>query len=131
MEKTNAHRFVDILGIVTYQVSSGKNGKVTAHDYASGTEYPEILSSSPVPLRSYENGKQKVTYDYHEAYPSLTDKEIIKEVETNFARAIETSKTKDINPEAYEAIKMMAEAGLQKRYGITLQNEEDSLGRSM
>ena len=51
-------------------------------------------------------------------------REIVKQLEISFAKGIECSKTKEINPEAYEGIKNMAFAGIEKRYGININNPE-------
>lgn len=122
--RSNAHRFSDSLGIIEYQIKSGKDGQVRGYEYLSSTEYPERLGGNPTPLCAYVDGKKEYTQAYLESYPGKSEQEIVKQLEISFAKGIEFSKTKEINPEAYEGIKNMAFAGLEKRYGININNPE-------
>ena len=120
--RANAYRFNDSLGLITYVISSGKNSPIRAIDYVASSEYPEILSANPAILRNYdEKGYPSVDPNFKDSNPGKTDEEIIREVEQKFAEGVEYSRTKELNPEAYEAVKELVNAGLEKKYGITVQ----------
>lgn len=129
--KNNAHRYLERLGIVTYQESVGKNGVVEVRDYVSSTEYPEVLAANPTVLKKYERGKESITPEFIELFPGKNEKEIYKEIELSFASGVEGSKTKDINPRAYEAVKEQVQKGLEKKYGISPEEPEETHGLGM
>ena len=117
--KTNDYRFINSLGIFTSLLSTGRNGKVEAKEYLANTEYPEVLSAStPLPFREYQDGVRKMNPRFAEYYPGKDEKEIEKEVEQSFANGLDTSKTKEFNPQVYEILKKYVDGAFEQKYGI-------------
>ncbi len=128
---STAFRFTEIPGVITHLSKSGKDSPVKGVEYAANTEYPEVLAANPTPVRIY-NGRDglKMNPEFVSYFSGMEEKDIMEEVEKTFAEGIEHSKTKEINPQAYESIRDLANAGLEKRYGITSQVEEVPQGLS-
>ena len=128
--RTNAHRFLNSLGIVHVSLSKGRRNEAKSNyaDYPADTEYPEVLSTYPNPFMTYENGKPTVTPQYAEYYPGMEEKDVVKEMEINFATGLEGSKTKESNPLAYEALKKIVEENLENKYGIGQKEEGPKMG---
>lgn len=127
---TNSYRFTETLGLVISQCRSGKSGPVTGAEYPSSTEYPDKLSCFPTPVKNYVNGKEEISPDYQEIYPGKSVWDVEKEVNISFRKGLDTSKTKDINPEVYENLKKVSDAALDRRYGYTLESNEEEYSQT-
>lgn len=121
--RTNAHRFIDNLGIVYLQDSNGVNSPVHLTEYLSSTEYPDHLNVNPTPIFEFVNGKPILNEAYQKYYPGMNEYEIKKAVNIGFLDGIEGSKTKDINPQVYDSLKKLVETGLEARYGYVKQED--------
>ena len=128
--RRNAHRFLHGLGIVQVLNRTGLDRdysiRTEAADYVAGTEYPELLSTSPAPFRTYEGNGAVITPQYEQYYPGMSSKELEKELEKIFAAGLDTSKTRDSNPEAYNALKAITSKWLEKKYGNSLEAEQQA-----
>ncbi len=123
---TNSYRFTETLGLVVSQFKSGKSGMVEGAEYPANTEYPDKLGCFPTPVKKYANGKEEITPEYQESFPGKSVWDVEKEVNISFRKGIDTSKTKDINPIVYENLKNVTDAALERRYGYTLETEEET-----
>lgn len=127
--KTNFHRFEDRLGIVTYLKSDGKDGRTFIYDYLSSTEYPERLSSIPLPLGEYKNGDLELCGEFKERFEGLSSREVEKQILIDYLKGIDNSETMRYNKQMYENVRNLVVKSLEKRFGYKEDTEEKGMTR--